>query len=377
MLPVIWASSLVAALLFLAAGFFWARSRAAATLDGETRALNAQIARMQHEITRLEAEAARIPALERDVAELPRLRQEAAELPRLRQEAAQIPRLRETIERAERDLQSARNTSSAAAGQAVSTAQEETKRAKKRILELEQGLTAARAELGTAVANQKKAESAVEEERKLSQHMEKELERVRGGMNAARTEGGGLRREMALLGEEAAMSKRALEVALTENAALRRDASILAEVRRRLATVEAENARLRATDFAARSRDWKPTAEAPASDDIAAGASTLDGRSLQRFVDDVAQSPAVSAAALTDELGFLVAGNGDHTEALAAFGAYLTEAGARACGVLPMHAVHRVSIQDDSGITLTARTVVASPNELVLVTLGVQEERSS
>ncbi len=102
----------------------------------------------------------------------------------------------------------------------------------------------------------------------------------------------------------------------------------------------------------------------------------IDGHSLQQFVDDIMRSPSVSAAALTDELGFLVAGNGDHTEALAAFGAYLTEAGARACGLLPMHAVQRVSVQDDWGITLTARTVATAPNELVLVTLGVEAGRA-
>jgi len=110
----------------------------------------------------------------------------------------------------------------------------------------------------------------------------------------------------------------------------------------------------------------------PRATDIAsAPASGLDGRSLQRFVDDVARSPTISAARSATNW-FLVAGNGDHTEALAAFGAYLTEAGARATGLLPMHVVQRVSVQDDWGITLTARTVASAPNELVLVTLGVE-----
>jgi len=34
-----------------------------------------------------------------------------------------------------------------------------------------------------------------------------------------------------------------------------------------------------------------------------------------------------------------------------------------------------VSVQDDWGITLTARTVASAPNELVLVTLGVETGR--
>jgi len=49
----------------------------------------------------------------------------------------------------------------------------------------------------------------------------------------------------------------------------------------------------------------------------------------QRFVDDAVQSPSVSAAPSPTNSDSWSAGNGDHTEALAAFGAYLTEAGTR------------------------------------------------
>lgn len=100
-----------------------------------------------------------------------------------------------------------------------------------------------------------------------------------------------------------------------------------------------------------------------------------DNASIQRFVADVVRAPSVSAAAVTDELGFLVAGSGEHAEALAAFGAYLTEAGARASGLLPIHEVRKVSIHDTAGVTLTARTIASAPNELVLVTLN-EEGRS-
>jgi hypothetical protein len=118
--------------------------------------------------------------------------------------------------------------------------------------------------------------------------------------------------------------------------------------------------------FAARARAPKRAAK---REPIQTGPK-LDPVALQRFVDDIVKTPSVRAAALTDELGFLVVGKGENTEALAAFGAYLTDAGARARGLLPLNAVQKVSVEDAAGHTLTAHAVASAPHELVLVTLG-------
>jgi hypothetical protein len=196
----------------------------------------------------------------------------------------------------------------------------------------------------------------------------------RRAVDELRAETDSLRREAALVLERAAAQQKAIEAVRDENASLRMGSSELAELKKRCAAMSDENERLRASAFVTDSegKARRPSPTIPEYEDSGPEGS-MDNASLQRFVDDVARMPSVSAAALTDELGFLVVGTGDHTEALAAFGAYLTEAGARACGVLPMHAVHKVSIQDDSGITLTARTIASAPNELVLVTLGVDD----
>lgn len=114
-----------------------------------------------------------------------------------------------------------------------------------------------------------------------------------------------------------------------------------------------------------------PPPAIPKPDRIETG-ELLDSASLQRFVDNVVKTPTVRSAALTDELGFLVVGQGEHTEALAAFGAFLTDAGERARGLLPINAVQKVSIEDSAGYTLTAHAIASAPHELVLVTLGTE-----
>jgi hypothetical protein len=201
------------------------------------------------------------------------------------------------------------------------------------------------------------------------------LEEARGLADDLRAETESLRREGALVLERVIAQQKTIEALRDENASLRMGTSDLAELNKRCAALTDENAQLRASAFVVDS-EGKARRSSPTIPEYTETGpeGSLDNASLQRFVDDVVKTPSVSAAALTDELGFLVVGVGDHTEALAAFGAYLTDAGARACGMLPMHAVQKVSIQDDSGITLTARTIASAPNELVLVTLGVDDK---
>ncbi|HWL86945.1 MAG TPA: hypothetical protein VNO21_14145, partial [Polyangiaceae bacterium] len=238
-------------------------------------------------------------------------------------------------------------------------------------------------ELARTAEAEQRARRLVDEQQRSGEEQKNELSRLRREIDQlARARGELARTEKELAASKSKASR--LETRGTEGEVLATKkivelAAVVSTLRaeldaetKRAAVLAADNERIRALGVGHKSQFPKNAANGPEGTDIAsAPASGLDGRSLQRFVDDVARSPTISAAALTDELGFLVAGNGEHTEALAAFGAYLTEAGARATGLLPMHVVQRVSVQDDWGITLTARTVASAPNELVLVTLGV------
>jgi len=409
-LTMIWTASAFAAFFFVAAGFFIARARAARHHAAHERDVVRERAELAHAVThakysedvaasaRADAEhrakeLARVSAAEQRASHLLDEQRRAGEeqkteISRLRREVDLLARARGELARAEKEL----NATKSRANQLESRGTEGETLAARKIVELAATVSTLRAQLDTRTKKEQQAAELLNKERARSGQLENEVATARGGLGSAQTENEALRREAALRTEETRAAKSALETARDDTAILRQEGAALAELRKRMAALEADNERLRALEFAHKAQTSKKTANGVRGSALSPGdtrraeggmngqAGGLDGRSLQRFVDDVVvQSPSVSAAALTDELGFLVAGNGDHTEALAAFGAYLTEAGGRACGLLPMHAVQRVSIQDDSGITLTARTVVSAPNELVLVTLGVEggRERSN
>ncbi|WP_394835549.1 hypothetical protein LVJ94_01300 [Pendulispora rubella] len=372
-MSVIWLASLAAAALFAAAGYFLARARIGRQNEAQRRHAEQAIAELAQAELRAKhnetvAAAARADA-ERSAQELTRAaeseqrarllldeqrhaaEEQRAEATRLQRELDQLVRTRGEVARLEKELATVKSRTQ----QLESRGTEGEVLATKKLVELASTVSTLRGQLESKV--------------KFEQE-------VRGGLDSARHEADALRREAALRAEETRAAKEALEAARTDTVVLRQESATLAEMKKRVAALEADNARLRAVEFASKAKEGKKISlPSPTLLSSAPAKPGLDGHSLQRFVDDAVRSPSVSAAALTDELGFLVASNGDHAEALAAFGAYLTEAGGRACGLLPMHAVQRVSVQDDTGITLTARTVASAPNELVLVTLGVEGGR--
>jgi hypothetical protein len=394
----IWVASFAGALLFAAAGYFAAAKKPtqrgrnrdlevehASEREGERErdALRALIARTEER-----AESARLAAVE-TASKLARAEEDAArsrsnldnqktkvsqlerELLTLQQAKGQTTRMQQDLVKCERDLAEARarvtdGASRAAVDKAKST---------KRITDLDARFARVTRELESLTEKERRTSDLVAEARAEAQRLASQLSDTRGRVDALTTEADSLRREAALVLERTVAEKKTLEAVRDENAALRLNSAELADLKQQCAALRDDNARLRAAGFAAhaeeRARRSSPT---PAEYTDMRSRQLLDNASLQQFVDEAVKTPSVSAAALTDELGFLVAGVGDHTEALAAFGAYLTDAGARACGLLPMHSVQRVSIQDDSGITLTAHTIVSAPNELVLVTLGVDKD---
>lgn len=423
-MTLIWLASLAGALLFSAAGFFAARGRAAAPardVEGdlarereiehqraqewqdrtrEREALQALAAQAEERARAARAAAAAaVDDLARHTEETARNRatldDQTMTVARLQQEVeilrqakaspppapapapaprtpAPAPAPQRDMAKYDRELATAR----AKVAETTSRAAQEKAQAASRIAELEATVSRLSAEIEAASTKERRTSSLLNDARSETRQLGAEVDVARGRIEALTTETDSLRREVALVVERSVGDKKTLEDVRTENAVLRGGSAELLELKKRVEVMREENERLRAAAFVVhaeqRARRSYPTT--PEYTDTSP-AGSMDNASLQRFVDDVLKTPSVSAAALTDELGFLVVGGGDHTEALAAFGAYLTDAGARACGLLPMHAVHKVSIQDDSGITLTARTIASAPNELVLVTLGVDDKK--
>ena len=75
----------------------------------------------------------------------------------------------------------------------------------------------------------------------------------------------------------------------------------------------------------------------------------------------------------TKRVGSLLIGTGELAESLAAFGAYIRDAGARTDRLLPLDGVEEVDIRDRAGMLLSTRVVLHDPVELSLVYLASAE----
>ena len=77
----------------------------------------------------------------------------------------------------------------------------------------------------------------------------------------------------------------------------------------------------------------------------------------------------VRAVALSDDLGLPIVGFGEDVSSLAAFAGYMGDIGRRAGDFLPLGPVRRVTVEDDSGATITACPFEAGPSRIALVAL--------
>src|SRR5262249_54975894 len=143
----------------------------------------------------------------------------------------------------------------------------------------------------------------------------------------------------------------------------------LEQARRESVRLVEEVRSLRASAFAARPPRRMPRATPPP------GTGVTRGDAFQSILDLETRSDKVHSAVIADELGLVVASTGEYGDALAAFGAYLAEVGAKTREVLPLNELRQVMVRDDHDVTLTVRPLESAENNLALVTLAVGEKR--
>jgi signal transduction histidine kinase len=134
-----------------------------------------------------------------------------------------------------------------------------------------------------------------------------------------------------------------------------------AALREEVARLTAENRSLRARILGS----FPPKQQAPRTSGI-----DLDLDGFRALVDKVGAIAGLRGVALTDDVGALLAGSGEHTEGLAAFGSYIRDASSRTDRLLPLEGVEEVDILDRRGTFLSTRVVAHTPTEICLVLLG-------
>jgi chromosome segregation ATPase len=184
------------------------------------------------------------------------------------------------------------------------------------------------------------------------------------------------KRELAMADQQTSAIRAELDQSKQELAQIRLQMKEVDDLSKRVTTLTEENRKLKAQEFASRSegavvQQQRPTGVLEILKNVAA-----NGEELQGAVERVMQTGRFNSAAISDDVGFVIAGSGEHSEALAAFAALFVEVGARASQFFPMHALGRVVLEDSHGVTLSAHTVGKSGSNLLLVTLGVGSDGS-
>ena len=127
-----------------------------------------------------------------------------------------------------------------------------------------------------------------------------------------------------------------------------------------------ENRALRAKAIASLPPKPRPSARGSAPE--------IDLQLYRTILERLGSVPGVRGAVVADELGSLVVGSGELAEGLAAFGAYIRDASARADGLLPLDVVDEIALKDRGGAVLSTRLIAVQPAELSLVLFGTAED---
>ena len=94
-------------------------------------------------------------------------------------------------------------------------------------------------------------------------------------------------------------------------------------------------------------------------------------QALARMVERIAQLDNVRAAVVAESSGLVLAGSGELADALAAFGAYMSDAATRSERLLPLRVTQEVSVRDSQGLVFSTRVLGRPQAELALVTLAM------
>jgi hypothetical protein len=99
------------------------------------------------------------------------------------------------------------------------------------------------------------------------------------------------------------------------------------------------------------------------------GESRYTSESLAALLAALQGRCQVRGLALSDDMGLPIVGLGEDVSSLAAFAGYMGDIGRRAGDFLPLGPVRRVTVEDDSGATITACPFQAGPSRIALVAL--------
>lgn len=102
---------------------------------------------------------------------------------------------------------------------------------------------------------------------------------------------------------------------------------------------------------------------------IERGAARYTSESLAALLAALQGRCQVRAVALSDDLGLPIVGLGEDVSSLAAFAGYMGDIGKRAGDFLPLGPVCRVTVEDDTGATITACPFDAGASRIALVAL--------
>lgn len=160
--------------------------------------------------------------------------------------------------------------------------------------------------------------------------------------------------------ETALRESEAREAALRESAARQRAAEAVAHER------AAEIARLKAAVAELEQRAAKDPVSLPLAQlDATTGATTFQG-----ILGRLGKTKGLRAAVLGDALGLPIASLGDHSDSLAGFCGFISQAASKARDFLQLGSIRRVIIEDERMATLTACSVTGSDIFLATLTSG-------
>jgi hypothetical protein len=382
-LTAIWLASGTGAALFFAAGFLSARRKgelplpAGAAFSGSAPAAAGPGVDLAHLL--VESGTTNVEPLEFDqepTHTLPRHKLAAEiEIGNLRQQLADLARETERLRRQNEGLGSAQRDAAREARRLAELGQRlgELERERERTLAqaAEQAHRLAQAERESGELRQRAAE--LEQKAAAAAELEREREWLVARWQEAQRDTAELAelRAAQQAHQDLAIKVSVLEGRLAqqgeleqENQRLRARDDERAALEARLAELNREVASLRAQGLVYRKPPVAPIAPR-------GGGSGGTAQALDALLQRLATAPGMRSAALADELGLPVMGLGEHTNQLAAFAGLMEDATRKAREFLPLGPVRRISLEDESRLTVSTCPLSSSDTSLALVTLTV------